>query len=359
MGADVQSVDTACGPGVQTQSEVLLLLAEAFGADYIGETGYEIAAAKCCSDSEKAQARERGSSLLYGELLPDGVSKVLLPPYLGGALRGADQGFSSNSCVLELGAGSGKVALQIFLQRRDVKTVVGVELVSSRFAIAEGALQRLVAAKSQRFAISLHKPGEVIYAEEVGTGRRIEFHCADFFQRGLDELCESCDAIVFAVNIPCRLFGQLCDRLSKVKQGCRLFAYHSLDNIWWLDAPCPWHQCEANVSDSDTFSTSWSPQGFKFYVYECDHSRPSKIVPQPRNETYSEWQAVLDESSQSYYFHNQENEMSQWEVPVQVGCWQAMWAEEHKSYFFWHSTTNHAQWEAPKCMADLGWVTSS
>lgn len=351
--------NTACGPGVQTPSEVLLTLAEAFGADYIGETGYEILAAKCTSDSEKAEARERGSSLLYGELLPDGVSKILLPAYLGGALQGADQGASGNSVVLELGAGSGKVALQIFLQRRDVKTVVGVELVSSRFAIAAAALERLVAAKPQRFATSLHKSGESICVEEVCSGRRIEFHCADFFQRGLDELCESCDAIVFAVNIPCRLFGQLCDRLSKVKKGCRLFAYHSLESIWWLDAPCPFHQCEANVLDSDTFSTSWSPQGFKFYVYVCDRSRPSKIVPQPRNETYSEWQPVWDESSQSYYYHNQENETSQWEVPVQVGCWQAVWNEEHQGYYFWHSTTNHAQWEAPKCMADLGWATAT
>jgi SAM-dependent methyltransferase len=289
--------------------------------------------------------------LLYGELLPDGVSKVLLPSHLGGALSNAN-----GALVLELGSGSGKVALQTFLQCPNVRRVFGVELVSSRHAIAENAMQRLAAALPNRFRISSHKAGESICLEEAVSGRRIEFHCADFFSKGLDETCEQCDAIYFAVHIPCRLFAQLCQRLACVKEGCRLFSYHALDTIWWIDHACPFQQCDANVPETDTFSTSWSPQGFRFYVYACDRKRPPQIVSQPRNETYSEWQAMWDEKSQSYYFHNQENETSQWEVPHQAGMWQAVWAEEHQAYYFWHAPTGHAQWEVPKCMGDLGWA---
>mmetsp|Transcript_43389 Transcript_43389/g.80811 ORF Transcript_43389/g.80811 Transcript_43389/m.80811 type:complete len:388 (+) Transcript_43389:21-1184(+) len=335
------------GPGASTPPEVLALLAEAFGADKIGETGYEIDAAKCCSEDERAQARQRGSSLLYGELLPDGVSKALHPSWLGAAL-------AQNSTVLELGSGSGKVALQTFLQCSGVRKLLGVELVPSRHAIADAALQRLGSSQPDRFQISLQKEGEAVCMEETG-GRKIEFRCADFFSVGLDGLCEQCDAIFFAVHIPCRLFAHLCERLAKVKDGCRLFTYHALDSIWWVDEPCPFHQCEVNVPEGDTFSTSWSPQGYKFYVYVCDRSRPPEIQPDPRNESYSEWQAVWDETNQAYYFHNQENETSQWEVPCQAGMWQAVWSEEHSAYYFWHAPTSQSQWEAPKCLADLGW----
>lgn len=344
------------GAGAPTPPDILLTLAEAFGAELVGETGYEIAAAKCTSASEKAKAQEDGLSLLYGEMLPDGVSKILLPHQLGGALPAVNgSGSSGGGLVLELGSGSGKVALQTFLQCPGVRRVMGVELVSSRHAIAEAAMLRLCAALPNRFRISSHKAGESICVEETVSGRLLEFHCADFFVKGLDAV-EQCDAIFFAVHIPCRLFGDLCKRLAKVKEGCRLFTYHSLDSIWWVDQPCPFQQCEANVPETDTFSTSWSPQGFRFHVYVCNRAKSPQIVPQPRNETYSEWKAIFDEKSQSHYFHNEENECSQWEIPQQAGCWHAVFAEDHKAYYFWHEPTNHAQWEVPKCMGDLGWL---
>ena len=72
---------------------------------------------RCLSEVEKREARERGSSLLYGEMLPDGVSKALEPSRLGQAIE-------KDSTVLELGMGSGTVAMQIFLQcsvRRSLK----------------------------------------------------------------------------------------------------------------------------------------------------------------------------------------------------------------------------------------------
>merc|ERR1712176_1296158 len=99
--------------------------------------------------------------------------------------------------------------------------------------------------------------------------------------------------------------------------------------------------------------------GYRVYVYVCDRSRAPQITVNARNETFSEWQVVWDEASQAYYYHNQESESSQWEVPHQVGCWQAHWSKEHASYYFWHAPTNYAQWEVPKCMADLGWGTVS
>lgn len=344
--------DLTQSPGLTTPQEVLAVLVAAFGEDLVGETGYEIAAAKCCSEQEKVDARQRGSSLLYGELLPDGVSKALHPARLGGVLP--PPGNPARGVVLELGMGSGKVALQTFLQSPTVKELFGVELVLSRYQIAEQALSRLVSQYPKHFKLSCHEPGRRIRAEQVGTTRKLEFICGDFFAMGLD-LARRSDVIFFAVNVPCKLFPQLCNHLASAKEGCRLFTYHPLDAIWWADQDCPFHQCEGNVPDADTFSTSWSPQGFKFYVYSCDRSRPPAFDSSFRNETYSEWQPVYDEPSGKYFYHNEETELSQWEVPTQVGCWQAVYSEEYAAYYFWHRPSGYSQWEVPKCMAVLGW----
>jgi len=337
---------------LKTLPNVLKTLVTAFGSE-VGETGYDISAAKCCSEEEKATARQRGSSLLYGELLPDGVSKALHSARLGAALCE-----DANRFVLELGMGSGKVALQIFLQAPSVRRVLGVELVYSRFELGVAALRRLASAKPSELVVSADSPGELIRVEEVATGRILEFRCADFFTIGLD-LTPLCDVIFFAVNIPCKLFPKLCQRLAASKEGCRLFTYHALDAIWWADTPCPFLQVEENIPETDTFSTSWSPQGFRFYVYVCDRSRPPQIRHDSRNETYSEWQAIWDEASGSYYFHNQESEESRWEVPTSAGCWTALYSEEHQANYFCHTPSGHTQWEAPKCLADLGWGQGS
>jgi len=333
--------------GLPTPPAVLASLVKAFGTHKIGETGYDIAAARCCSEAEKSEARQRGSSLLYGEMLPDGVSKALHMDRLGGAL-------ADGSVVLELGMGGGTVAAQIFFQCQKVRHVLGVELVRSRYQIAEAALQRLATEDSTCYRIREKSSGQQVSLEEVKTGRLLECRCADFFAMGLD-LSKKTDVIFFAVNIPCKLFPDLCQRLSTAKEGCRLFTYHRLDAIWWSQEQCPFHQVEVNVPDTDTFSTSWSPQGYRFYVYVCDRSRPPQIKVNGRNETFSEWQAMWDQASQSYFFHNQESEVSQWELPRVVGCWQAHWSEEETAWFFSHMPSGHSQWDAPKCMADLGW----
>ncbi|CAE8687910.1 unnamed protein product, partial [Polarella glacialis] len=220
------------------------------------------------------------------------------------------------------------------------------------------ALQRLAAAKPSAYRICTSSPGEVICLEEVSSGRRLECRCADFFALGLD-LVQRTDVIFFAVNIPCKLFPQLCQQLLKAKEGCRLFTYHKLETIWWVEEPCPFHQCEVNVPDTDTFATSWSPQGYRFYVYVCDRTRRPQIKAEARNETFSEWQSMWDEGSKSYFYHNQESETSQWELPREVGCWKVEWSQEQTSWFFWHTPTGHSQWDAPKCLADLGWSWGS
>merc|ERR1711957_783039 len=87
----------------------------------------------------------------------------------------------------------------------------------------------------------------------------------------------------------------------------------------------------------------------------CDRTQKvPEICADERNETFSEWQPMWDEDSKSYYYHNQETEDSQWEVPTTAGCWSARWSAEHNAYFYVHEPTQYSQWTAPQCILDLG-----
>eukprot|EP00930_Biecheleria_cincta_P024396 TRINITY_DN17465_c0_g1_i1.p1 TRINITY_DN17465_c0_g1~~TRINITY_DN17465_c0_g1_i1.p1 ORF type:complete len:136 (+),score=24.08 TRINITY_DN17465_c0_g1_i1:47-409(+) len=112
------------GPGLPTPPAVVEGLVRAFGKDKIGETGYDLAATRCCTENEKAEARKRGQSLLYGEMLPDGVSKALHPSRLGQPLLG------DGAVVLELGMGVPIVLSRMLVVVGEVKYEVQHEILS-------------------------------------------------------------------------------------------------------------------------------------------------------------------------------------------------------------------------------------
>lgn len=70
---------------------------------------------------------EKGS-LLYGELLPRGVNKAMGPRHLNAAKA---------RTIYDLGMGTGKVAMQVFLQFPNLTRVYGIELSRARFELGE------------------------------------------------------------------------------------------------------------------------------------------------------------------------------------------------------------------------------
>jgi len=117
------------------------------------------------SDGESSQTKEqrkkkvgKGCALLYGELLPRGVNKALSLSRLNA--------FESSS-LFELGMGTGKVALQAFLQFPSLTFVHGVELNSGRFTIAEMAVDKLVKMYPSRYAVVQREEGVKIVVEEM------------------------------------------------------------------------------------------------------------------------------------------------------------------------------------------------
>ena len=104
--------------------------------------------------------------------------------------------------LFDLGAGLGKLAIQVFLQFRNIVRVVGVELSPTRYALAERALLRLAQygpavtmtgeheAKSKfksKYVILRHDRGHVVLGEvgasDMASGviRTLELRSGDVF----------------------------------------------------------------------------------------------------------------------------------------------------------------------------------
>eukprot|EP01035_Chromulina_nebulosa_P017950 gene17950-23577_t len=99
------------------------LLFKIYGAS-IQETGHKTKGHVCVTDSDKERARIGKGSLLYGELLPRGANKAFSPKRLSS---------ESATCLFDLGMGTGKIAIQAFLQFRNLRYVYGVELSVGRY----------------------------------------------------------------------------------------------------------------------------------------------------------------------------------------------------------------------------------
>ena len=95
-----------------------------------------------CLTSEDRQLEQRShSSLLFGEVLFSGVTKLMDCMHLDGRREASAGGGVS---VVDLGSGVGKLCLQVWLQYEWVQRVEGVELAVSRFGLGRQALLELV-----------------------------------------------------------------------------------------------------------------------------------------------------------------------------------------------------------------------
>ena len=265
------------------------LLKTAYGtmADTVGQTWRTVGHDCLTAADVKAALDAGGSNLLYGELLPAGLSKMLDAEHLD---------IARAAVVLELGMGTGKLAMQVFLQQAQVRRVLGVELARSRTEIGVAAMRALAAAAPERFAMrgTAAGAGELI---ETGTcaaarveaasaaPRELLFESGDMFATPHAELAGA-DVVIMETCVPSALYGKLSRLLLNLRVGCRIVVFDDVNTIWAagraLEAKAagaatqpplpptpPFSQMPANVPDSDRFPTSWAPEkGQHFFVYE-------------------------------------------------------------------------------------------
>ena len=91
---------------------------------------------KCITEAESAKAKELQASTLFGEVLYKGICNLAKPEML-------DLSNQKTLRVIEIGAGLGKAAAQLFFQFPHVVRVLGVEFVASRAQIARDAFSKL------------------------------------------------------------------------------------------------------------------------------------------------------------------------------------------------------------------------
>jgi len=196
------------------------LLEAAYGAEF-GKKGHDLAGHTVIdqADVQSVIQKGQGSSLLYGELLPEGVTLLME------ALFAEREDVSGP--ILELGMGTGKAALQLFLSlHRDTH---GVELAPSRWALADDALKRLAEFAPSRFRYEAA-------GESASRLLDLEFNatcdiiCGSLLDTPVDILA-SASAIVLEVCLPKEVQRLACAMLQNCNVGCRVVCYAPLHGL--------------------------------------------------------------------------------------------------------------------------------
>jgi len=245
-----------------------------------GELGHYTEGHKVTCEEDVRDALECGSTLLYGELLPSSCSELW-----------AALGLSSikaSGVLLELGMGTGKVALQAFAEHPGLRRVFGIELARSRYLLGEQALTSLAAAMPERFRVADLETGQrILLKEKFGDNsseeeREIEFQCGDMLQVDASEMVAA-DVMLMQVCLPSSLHPAVCLKTREMKLGAKLFCFADLSHIWpqELDGPqCHMHLCDgADGSAADKrYKTSWSREdGHPFFLMEAGRPRETGL----------------------------------------------------------------------------------
>jgi hypothetical protein len=140
-------------------------LARAYGTASTAETGRNTVGHQCILSSEQEACNAKKTGLLtYGELLPDGVSKLFDAEHLD---------VFNATTLLDLGMGTGKVLMQAFLAAPNdtptLRTLIGVELAESRFAFAEAAAHCLVEQEPNLYHITASEPGKCVQVRALSA----------------------------------------------------------------------------------------------------------------------------------------------------------------------------------------------
>ncbi|CAE8679188.1 unnamed protein product [Polarella glacialis] len=178
--------------------------------------------------------------------------------------------------LLELGMGTGKVALQLFLSLPGC-SVFGVELAPSRWALADAALRRLAEAVPERFR---HEPVAEHRARllDLSNGeepRVFDIVCGSLLDTPIDILAGA-SAVVMEVCLPKEVQRQACRVLQHCQVGCRVVCYAPLHG---MVEPCRLAPVRLPPGATDTsallgdgqgglaLAASWKPHGHGFAFY--------------------------------------------------------------------------------------------
>ena len=245
----------------------------------IQETGHLTRGHVCLTDSDRRNAVQVKSSLLYGELLPRGVNKAL-----GGSRLAA----GSASVLFDLGMGTGKVLIQAFLQFKNLRYVYGVELSTGRYKVAEDALLKTVhLLGSENYQVQVNPGKYIIVRESISSSceendlemecseRVLHFECGNIFDITNIDIA---DIVMMETDFPTDLYPNLYRLMKGMQEGSKLLTYLDLRRISKSNSVASddrevsfnsiFKQLDCNKHLSDRYPTSWSVQrGHHFFLW--------------------------------------------------------------------------------------------
>lgn len=221
--------------------------------------------------ADESQAVARRASLLFGEILPAGVTKVLDDDHLN-ARRA--------TTLVDLGAGMGKLALQAFLEWPSLAIVYGIELCQSRHAEARTFLGDLAMTNPDAINLShdaddavqldLHLPSSDERKENEGDGsdetwRTLRLEHGDMFAPAAVARATAADIVVCQTDVPAGRRPDLVALLAALRPGTRFLLYLALPDLpGVLPAGANGLYCAAGagfrqIAPHDShFATSWA-----------------------------------------------------------------------------------------------------
>lgn len=234
------------------QEAVVSVLEQAYA-----EKGNDEKTSQSLHDLDAEVAAATKSSLLFGEILPSGVTK---------ALEHLDT--SKATVLFDLGMGMGRLAMQAFLQYPGLKKVVGVELAYTRTLRAHSALRQLAKINPK---YQLHEPKDArTLAEQTWASitegdaeqRMLELRRGNLFECD----CTDADVVICETKITEVRYPDLAAFLCKLKRGTRVLTYENLDRVFvhsQVESPF-----QAINSQDDRYVTTWSMDtGHHFFLW--------------------------------------------------------------------------------------------
>ena len=277
--------------GYEVPVKIHNILRKAFPPLFGMDRGHQLDGHVCLGELDKKIENTVGGSLLYGEVLPEGVSKLcdFEHTHIMNALT-----------VFDYGMGTGKLCVQIFFQFPHLVRVVGVEISPSRYDIAAAALRRLARCR-RGLAIIADSRHSCVLIDTRGHRRRVlEFRCCDVFDslhpqtlmaQGDPHYNEAADIIFMNTDFPAMCQENLGKLFHSVRNGCRIATYSDVKKEYQrlvrelkgkppsatsegsgsvlCRATFPLWQHTVNVSaEEDRFRTTWSTKlGHHFHTW--------------------------------------------------------------------------------------------
>lgn len=214
------------------------------------ERGHNTTGHKCVNKNDKKIAKEENASILYGEILPEGLEKALDDDHLS---------VKNAVTVCDLGSGLGKNILRIWLKYKHIMRATGVELSKQRYLLGEKAILRLLE-KYKEFTRIEYKSGRLIKIAD-SKGRIFSLKCENLFTCSQIYMA---DIIICNTDFPKKLINPLTKFLEKSKKKCKIMSYLKLASSGKLQ------QMKINKSKNDVFLASWNKvsKGHHFYLWE-------------------------------------------------------------------------------------------